>query len=440
MYARVLLCLVLLAPLAACQPEMRVEDPGPYPADDDDDDAVDPPGEEVRSDLERDTSPQVTGADLDALVAGNSQFALDLYASLAPEEGNLFFSPHSISVALAMTLAGAEGNTEAEMAQALSFGLPEPDLHAAFNALDLELASRAAGTEESDGFQLNVVNAIWGQEGFGFEQPFLDLLAVHYDAGLRILDFFTDPEGARQQINDWIAAQTADRIQDLLPPGSITGDTRLVLTNAIYFNAAWETAFEEEETADGAFALLDGGLVTVPMMHAGTVPGWHAEGDGWALAELPYDDVPMSMVLVVPDFGRFAEIEAGFDAAFLDGALAAATGKDLDLTMPSFEFDHDIDLVPLLQSLGMVDAFVPGVADFTGISADAQLFVSDVLHKAFVSVNEAGTEAAAATAVVVGDTGVPESATVLVDRPFLFVIRDQPTGAILFAGRVVDPS
>ena len=436
---RLVLPLLLVGLVAACRiPAPAPDQPPPVVADDDD--AADPPGDELRSDLPRDTNPQVSGGDLVLLVDGNADFALDLYAGLSDEEGNIFFSPHSISVALAMTLAGAEGDTEAEMASALSFDLPEPALHAAFNALDLELDSRAAGTDESDGFQLNVVNAIWGQEGFPFEQPFLDLLAVHYDAGLRLMDFVGQPDASRLEINDWVADQTEDRIEDLLPPGVITTLTRLVLTNAIYFNAAWETPFEEEETAAGSFELLDGGSVTVPMMHNGMIPGVHGSGDGWELAELLYDDVPMSMVLLVPDEGRFDEIEAGFDAGFLAAALADSTGKDLDLTMPSFEFDHDIDLVPELQELGMLDAFDSSAADFSGICLTANLYITAVLHKAFVSVNEAGTEAAAATAVVVGDTGVPETATLVVDRPFLFVIRDMPTGALLFVGRVVDPS
>ena len=436
---RPLVPLFLIVLVTACRLPVPSPDEPPPPAQDDDD-AADPPGEELRSDLPRDMNPQVSGGDLGLLVDGDTDFALDLYAGLSEEEGNIFFSPHSISVALAMTFAGAEGNTETEMASALSFDLPEPDLHVAFNALDLELESRAAGTEESDGFQLNVVNAIWGQEDFAFEQAFLDTLAVQYDAGLRLMDFVGQPDASRLEINDWVAEQTADRILDLLPPGVITSLTRLVLTNAIYFNAAWETPFDEAETADGSFALLDGGSVTVPLMHHSTIPGVHGAGDGWELAEVFYDDVPMSMVLLVPDEGRFDEIEAGFDSGFLSGALAAATHKDIDLTMPSFEFDHDIDLVPELQELGMLDAFDSSAADFTDICATAELYITAVLHKAFISVNEAGTEAAAATAVVVGDTGVPESATVVVDRPFLFVIRDMPTGALLFVGRVVDPS
>jgi serpin B len=437
------LALLVGCPITDPQP-WDVSPPIPGEVDDDDDDAVDDdddgPGDELHSDLPRDMAPQVGGPDLDALVGGNSDFALDLYGGMADEPGNLFFSPHSISVALAMTYAGANGNTESEMAAALSFDLPEPLLHQAFNALDLDLASRAAGTDESDGFQLNIVNALWGQEGFPFEQLFLDVLAVNYDAGLRVMDFVGAPDPSREEINDWVAEQTEDRIEDLLPPGSIDSMTRLVLTNAIYFNAAWEAPFEVADTADGDFFLRDGGSVTAPLMNGTQIPGAHAEGDGWQLIEIPYDDVPMSMTVVVPDAGRFDEIEDGFDADFLADALAVATYKELDLTMPSFEFEDDVDLIPELVDLGMIDAFDPIMANLTGICPTSELFISAVLHKAFVSVNEAGTEAAAATAVVVSDTGVPPTATVVLDRPFLFVIRDQPTGAILFVGRLLDPT
>ena len=434
-----LLSLPILALLGACTPSDPSEQP---PGDDDDavadDDDATAPGEELHSDLPRDTAPQVTDGDMATLVDGNTDFTFELYEELAQQPGNLFFSPHSISVALAMTYAGAVGNTEAEMADVMHFDLPEPGLHEAFNGLDLELMSRAEDTEEGEGFELSIVNALWGQDGYPFQQAFLDTLAVNYDAGMHLMDFLTQPDLCRDEINDWVADQTNDRILDLLPPGSIDSLTRLVLTNAIYFLAAWETPFEPENTSDDTFETPDG-PVTTPMMHGG-MEGWHAQGDGWQLVELPYDDVPMSMVMVVPDQGRFNEIEAGLTSGFVAAALMDAESKTIDLAMPSFEFDYPVNLRTALMNLGMLDAFDGGAADFNDMAATDELYIGAVLHKAFIAVDEAGTEAAAATAVIMEGGSAPDFVTVDVDRPFLFLIRDQATGAVLFVGRMLDPT
>lgn len=398
-----------------------------------------PPGTTVASALERDLDPDVDAATVAALTADNRGFAFDLYRQLAPTAGNLFVSPHSVSVALAMTYAGAMGNTKSEMATAMHFRLPEPSLHQAFNALDLELASRAqAPTDpDGDGFQLSVVNQLFGQTGFSFEQPFLDLLARQYGAGLRLLDFQEDPEGSREQINTWVEEVTEDRIEDLLPEGSIDPATRLVLANAIYFKASWSLPFEPSATADDAFRRLDGSTVTVPTMH-GTVPAGYAAGDGWTLVELPYLGEQVTMGLMVPDAERFEEVEAAIDGPFLDEAIGGLGAAQVTLAMPKFSFRNAYDLVPPMMELGMIDAF--GGADFSAMSTAADLVITGIFHQAFVEVNEEGTEAAAATAVVVGETSVPPTFTVSVDRPFLFWIRDVPTGAMLFTGRVVDPS
>jgi len=234
------------------------------------------------SDKERVTSPDVGTSDLTYLVDGNTAFTFDLYQALSEKDGNLFYSPYSISLALAMTYAGALGETERQMADTLHFILTQNHLHPAFNALDLELASRGEGAEGKDkeGFRLNIVNAIWGQEDYKFLSEFLDILAENYDAGLRLLDFINAPEESRVTINNWIADQTEGRIEDLIPQGVIDALTRLVLTNAIYFNAAWLNPFDEDTTKDGTFHLLDGSKVIVPMMRQTESLGY-AEGEGY---------------------------------------------------------------------------------------------------------------------------------------------------------------
>ncbi|HEX5058436.1 MAG TPA: serpin family protein, partial [Kofleriaceae bacterium] len=244
---------------------------------------------EIKSDVARDLQPNVSAGDFATLVDGNTEFATDLYAQVHGQSGNLFMSPHSISIALAMTWAGANTNTAAQMADTLHFTLPPDQLHAAFNKLDLELASRAANAMSGTiPFKLKTANAIFGQEGKTFLDPFLDALARNYGAGMRVLDFLSDPEGSRATINHWVEDQTNDRIKDLLPMGSVTPDTRLVLSNAIYFSAAWDEPFKAEETADRAFKLGDGTTISVPTLHQVHERGY-GEGDGYKAAELPYD-------------------------------------------------------------------------------------------------------------------------------------------------------
>jgi serpin B len=281
-----------------------------------------------------------------------------------------------------------------------------------------------------------VVNATWGQAGYSFLPAYLDTLALSYDAGLRILDFMADPEAARATINAWVSAETADRIRDLLQPGTILPTTRLVLTNAIYFSAAWAEPFPKTATREGDFHLLDGSVVKAPLMSHRADFGY-AAGDGYEAVELLYDGKELSMVVLLPAEGRFEEFEASLDAPKLTGILAALLPRDIQLTMPRFSSESELGLVETLRALGMSDAFTPGVADFSGIDGTRDLFISGVVHKAFVSVDEDGTEAAAATAVIIGIVSVPQP--VRADRPFIFLVRDIPTGAILFLGRVLSP-
>ncbi len=394
----------------------------------------------AQSAKQRVTLPNVAASDLVNLVDGNSTFAFDLYQVLREENNNLFYSPYSISLALAMTHAGARGETEQQMADTLHFTPSQDHLHPAFNSLDLELASRGEGAEGQDGegFRLNIVNAIWGQEGVQFLSEFLDVLSENYGAGLRLLDFASALEESRVTINDWVSEQTEGRIEDLIPQGAITPATVLVLTNAIYFNAAWAEPFEERSTEEGIFHLLEGREVAAPMMRQ-TKSFGYAEGDGYQAVELPYDGWELSMVILLPEAGEFESFENTLDDERVDSIVKDLVHRQVALTMPKFEVESDFSLKDTLAAMGMADAFT-GAADFSGMTGDRDLFISEVVHKAFVSVDEAGTEAAAATAVMVAKMAMPEEPVeVAVDRPFTFLIRDIETGAILFVGRVVNP-
>ena len=325
---------------------------------------------------------------------------LSFIRRLEKKEGNLFYSPYSISLALAMTYAGARGETAEQMADTLKFLLEQERLHPAFNWLDAELASRGEGAQGKDGegFRLNIVNAIWGQKDYSFLSTFLDILAENYGAGLRILDFITETEASRLAINQWVSNQTEERIKDLIPEGAIDALTRLVLTNAIYFNAAWEYPFDEKVTADGPFYLLDGGQVIVPMMKQ-TESFGYTEGEGYQAVELLYDGGELSMVILLPASGKFEAFEEGLQAQQVDAIINGLQTTQVTLTMPKFEFESEFSLKDTLAEMGMPIAFSGG-ADFSGMTGNPELFISDVVHKAFVAVDEAGTEAAAATAVI----------------------------------------
>ena len=398
-------------------------------------------GEVIKSDRERISSPDVSQADIAALVAGNNDFAFDLYRVLKGTGGNFFYSPYSISEALAMTYAGARGETEQDMAQALNFYLPQECLHPAFNSLDLQLKQRGEGAKGKDdkGFRLHVVNAIWGQKDYEFLGEFLDVLAQNYGAGLRILDFVNQTEQSRLTINKWVSDQTEEKIKDLIPQGVINQLTRLVLTNAIYFNAAWQHPFNEDATSDGLFHLLSNNDVTVPMMKQ-TKSFRYTEGDDYQAVELPYDGQELSMVILLPKAGQYQAFEDKLDAEFVKAIIDDLETQEVTLTMPKFEYESSLGLKEALKTLGMGVAFTAD-ADLSGMNGDRDLFIQDVLHKAFVSVDEAGTEAAAATAVIVGLTALPpEPVSVTIDRPFIFFIRDIPTDSTIFVGRVLNPA
>jgi len=387
----------------------------------------------IMSDEDRELSPQVSENQLAALLQGNGDFALSLYNILKNENsGNLFYSPYSISLMMAMAYAGARGETEQQMAAAMEFNLSQAELHAAFNYLALQLAQR---TSEDANFKLDVVDDIWGQKDYPFLQGYLDILAQNYGAGLKELDYINDPEGARQIINDYIYEQTNQLIKDLIPEGSIDTLTRLVLTNAIYFKADWEHKFNKSATKDGVFNLINGIQITVPMMYQrGSFNV--AFNEGWKALELPYAGGKVAMDIIVPE--DFNDFESSVNFGTINQIVAALQTGDVALTIPKFKFSSDFDLNDTLIALGMPIAFDPLNADFTGITDVKELYIQKVIHKAVVSVDEEGTEAAAAGAVIIGIVSMPQYFTV--DKPFIFLIRDLETGTILFMGRVLNPA
>jgi serpin B len=401
-----------------------------------------PKSDVAHSAKERNLSPNISEAELQELSAGNRAFAIDLYQAINGGSDNLFFSPYSISLALAMTYGGAREKTAQQMAETLHFSLPDEVLHAGFNALDLELDSRNnEGDEMMPGFKLNIANSAWTQYDRPFEQAYLDLLAENYDAGLYLTDFVGDPEGSREAINEWVSQETEGKIEDLIPSGAIDALTRLVLANAIYFNATWQNTFEETLTRDAPFTLLDGSQVTVPMMALSSAKSLgYTTGENFEAVELPYSGGQLSMVIFIPDEGSFEAFEASLTSAKLTELLDNMEIKQVELQMPRFGFESEFGLASTLQQMGMQDAFNAQVADFSGMDGTKELFISNVVHKAFVDVDEEGTEAAAATAVIIGVTSMPVTDIQLtIDQPFIFLIQDKPTGSILFLGRVLDP-
>ena len=366
-------------------------------------------------------------------------FGLDLYEEIQDTEGNLFFSPLSISTALAMVYAGARGDTAEQMADVLYFQQDPDALGVAFGELldDLNTAG-----EEGD-FELSIANALWGQEGFPLREDYLDLILANYDGGLQEVDFKTDAEAARQTINGWVEEQTHDKILDLIPQGILNEYTRLVLTNAIYFQSEWANQFNPDFTHAGSFTPESGEPVEVSMMHE-TAGYRYMEQDGFQVLELPYEGGRQSMVILLPiqdteEFNLDA-LDAQRIPDDLGDWLTGLERQSVSVTLPQFEITEALKLKDVLQSMGMVDLF-ENYADLSGIGPE--LKVDDVLHKAFVEVDEAGTTAAAATAVVVVEiTSLfpgPPPVSFVADHPFHFLIRDNVSETVLFMGRVSNP-
>ena len=394
-----------------------------------------PPEYELLSNKARVTAPVVSSDDAATFANDNLDFSLDLYLALRPRNsGNFVFSQTSISTALAMLYAGASSSTAAQMSDTLHFTLPAARLHAAFNTLDLALTTPPPGASPA-AFRVQVANSIWLQDGFTVLPAYLDTLAENYGSGLFVEDFSTTPEPARDAINQWVADRTEGQIPSLFPQGSIDTLTRLVLANAVFFHGDWKVPFMKDSPSRVFHALT--GDVSVPTMH-GSSNAWIWNGTGWNAAAIDYVGDAAAMIIVVPDAGTFAAFEAGLTAESLSAILAGARPSGgADLYMPRFKFSTDVGLNDILSALGMPDAFGDG-ADFSGINGARDLRVQAIVHKAIIAVDEKGTTASAATGVSVGIVSAPPS--LVVDRPFLFFVRHKSTGAILFQGRVVDPS
>ncbi len=377
--------------------------------------------------------PAAVATDAPPVVDANTRFAIDLYGKLRRQPGNLFLSPFSISTALAMTYAGMGGETAKEAAAVLHFTGIE-NLHPVYGAL---VASLDRGADLG-GYSLEVANSLWAQSGVPIRESFIATLRDHYAAGFDQVDFSGNSEAARRAINQWVAAKTADRIRDLFPPGTVNDNTRLVLANAIYFKGLWATQFKPERTQNGPFHVAPGQSVQVPLMHnSARFP--HAVAEDVSILEMPYRGGDLSMIILLPErVDGLPALEASLSVEKLAQWLEALGDTKLDVTLPRFRMTSEFDLIPALATMGMTSAFDCEEADLSAMTEAPDWCLQTVRHKAFVEVNEEGTEAAAATGVGVGVVSVPPS--FVADRPFLFLIRDKVTGSILFLGRVVDPS
>jgi serpin B len=377
----------------------------------------------------------VSVGDAAALRADNSMFAGRLLGVVARGGGTVALSPFSISEALAMTLAGARGETAKQIEHALHFQLPSARLHGAFNALDQELA-----TVNQPGAVLSIATALYGQKGLALRPAFLALLARDYGAGLRIVDFEHAAEQARSEINAWVSQRTRARIPQLLPPGVLDQLTRLVLVNAVYLDAKWKSPFLKSDTSPAPFH-APGGTIKVSTMHQDGTFGY-IRGSGYQALELPYRGGRLAFDVILPDPGAFGSIGGRVASS---GPLALLSGLErqrVAVGLPKLQLRTSLELGDALKALGMPLAFSPGQADFSGIAGrPGDLFLQAVVHQAYIKVDEEGTQAAAATAAVFSATSaqLPPPITFNVDRPFMFVIRDRQTGAILFLGAVSKP-
>jgi len=381
------------------------------------------------------TFGQLTHADENTVVAGNTAFAFDLYPQLQAE-GNLFFSPYSISSALAMTYAGARENTATQMSQVLHFAPDQTQFHPAFG--DLQASINA--TQAKGDIALNVANSLWLQNSYPFRESFLELLQRYYQAEPKLVDFITDYEILHEPINAWVEEQTNDKIQELIQPGILNDLTRLVLVNAIYFNGDWAVPFEVSATRNAPFLVTPDETIEVPMMSQTSFFNY-MENDTLQMLELPYKGDEVSMIVLLPRDG-LATLENSLEQ--LDDWLGDLQKQKIELHLPRFKMTTQFELSDTLKGMGMLDAFDPDTADLSGMAElppGVKLVIDKVIHKAFVEVNEIGTEAAAATAVIVAEiTSLgPPIPLFRADHPFLFLIRHNPTGSILFLGRVDNP-
>jgi serpin B len=378
-------------------------------------------------------------------VKANDRFGLDLFARLRQQEGNLFFSPYSITTAMALTYTGARGQTADQMAKILHWSEDDGQIRP-WSSADLAVTlGRVIADQNHRGgqghYELVVANALWGQKGFTFLADFLQTNETHYGGRLQPVDFSGDPEAARLMINTWVEDQTRRKIQDLIPKGVLDRMTRLVLTNAIYFKGDWASPFAKEQTMDRPFTLAHDETVDVPLMiQTSRFP--YAETDDLQVLEMPYKGNELSMVILLPrKADGLTQVEQGLTMEAIAAWLASLHTREVAVTMPRFKLTGQFSLADTLKSMGMADAF-SGRADFSGMTGRRDLTISAVVHKAFVAVDEKGTEAAAATGAVMSLTSVIRPTQPVVfraDHPFVFLIRDKVSGGILFLGRLIDP-
>jgi serpin B len=379
--------------------------------------------------------PDEIRPDAVTVVQGNNVFAFEMYRSLgADEKGNLFFSPFSISTAFAMVYAGARGETGSEIARVFHFSNDQGRLHPVYREI-LRSLNTGAGFQ---GYRLNIANRLWGEKNFNFAGEYLGVTREQYGAELETVSFQADPEAERQRINGWVEEKTEEKITDLFPAGSINQDTRLVLANAIYFKGNWESPFDPQETSQQPFQVSVSEQVTVPLMHLEETFRTFREEDGLQILELPYAGKDLSMIVLLPGAVDGLEaLEEKLTAEKLDAWRNGLRETKIVVYLPKFTFTSQFSLNQKLSAMGMPTAF-SDQADLSGMNGTGGLFIQSALHKAFVNVNEEGTEAAAATGVGVGVTSMPP--TFRADHPFLFVIMDNVTGSVLFVGRVVNPA
>ncbi|MCX7795395.1 MAG: serpin family protein [bacterium] len=373
--------------------------------------------------------------DVSTLVSGNNSFALELYKRLAIEKGNIFYSPYSISSALAMTYAGAKGETAKQMAKVLRFTLPQERLHQTFNEL-----SRLLQSNTKD-YQLSIANALWGQKDYKFLKEFIDLTNKYYEAGFKEVDYINTKarEEARQMINKWVEDKTNGKIKDIIKTDDIDELTRLILTNAIYFKGKWESQFDPKNTKNMPFYVSENVKIETPTMYQKARFNY-GEDEEVQILEIPYAGKDLSMVVILPKPNiSLSKIERTLSAKKLKAWLSLLSEKEVEVYIPRFKIEKRYVLNEVLKKLGMVDAFDMMKADFSGMTPKPDLYITSVIHQSFVEVNEEGTEAAAATAVIMGTKAVIMPIVFRADRPFVFFVRDKRSESILFMGRLAEP-
>lgn len=449
--------LVLAMLLSACGPAADTVDPmptdsmtEPYPVEETqepgqaypiEESPTQPGSGDVSGGMAYITDPMASQDDLLDHAENMTKFALNLYRKLASEDGNLIYSPYSIYQAFLMVYAGADAETKAEIAQALEIEQDDgKDVHNLMNALNKLLTTQPSFLDSTaQPLKFNVANALWVQQDVEINQGFLDTLSANYNAGLKLIDF-SQPEDARQAINLWVAAQTNDKIKDLIPQGVLNELTRLVITNAVYFKGAWQNPFSPDRTASEPFFLLDGSEQVVEMMRT-SYTGAGLVNDRYQAVKIPYQGGNYAMAVIMPS-GDFSGFEQSLDEDALKQILTGFDGTfgQVNLGLPKFKTENSFNLGDQMKALGIQQAFDGQEADFASISDKMDLYITDVLHKAYIDVNEEGTEAAAATAIAIGTTSMPaDSWDITFDRPFIYVIYETTTNTIVFMGRVVTP-